>query len=312
MKKNKERDKYLLKEQPQKIDKLDFWSILAMIFTLVYLLAHFFWVYPVFGGELNGRQLMKESWDSYRAIPEEEEVIEIFTIPRPHQEWYTSKEAEVLLQNRSWSVTYKKIIRQLRYKENGEDRIRVIFLEPPRDKDTAFLFWRHWGIGKADDVWGWFSALRRIRRIASPDQRDHFMGTALTFEDVRRLMGENLNDFIITLASEEELEGVECYKIILEPKSETNSAYGRREFWRVKNGLPSFLQIKYYNQKGDLIKAQRNSQIYKFQPGVWRSRLVEMRNLKNNYTSLLYFIKREVKKFEDKIFKIQTLEQQGR
>lgn len=315
-KRNKQLLKGLLKPQKNRVrDKLGFYSIIAMVFAIFYLLLYAYWARSAFGGELgelNGRQIMEESWESYRAIPEEQEVIEIFTIPEPKKEWYTPKEIETLRENRNWSIIHKKIIRQLRYSPNGEDRIRVIFLEPPRDKDTTFLFWRHWGIRKADDIWGWFSTLRRVRRIAAPDQRDHFVGTALTFEDVRRLMGENLDDFIITLAGEEMIDGQECYKIILEPKPETDTAYGRREFWRAKNSLPSFLQIKYYSQKGDLTKIQKNSQIYEFRPEVWRPRLVEMRNLKNNYTSLLYFTKREVKKFDNKIFEISNLEREGR
>lgn len=292
--------------------KLNLWSIVAMIFAVFYLLFHIFWASPLYGQELNGRQIMEESWLSYRSVPEEEETMDIFTIPRPHQEWYTVEEAEGLIKKRSWSVIHKKIIRQLRYSPDGEDRIHIVFLEPPRDKDTSFIFWRHWLSGKADDVWGWFSALRRIRRIAAFDQRDHFMGTALSYEDVRRLMGERLNDFIIILAGEEKIDGQECYKIILIPKEGIDTGYGRREFWRSKAGLPSFLQINYYNKSGRLIKIQKNSQIEEFRSGVWRPRLVEMRNIKDNYTSLLYFEKREVKKFEDRNFDISVLERRGK
>src|SRR3989344_7415989 len=244
-------------EKDRKIKK-KFFLKLPVLFIYLFLVFQTFYA-SASGINNEGRRIMQNAWDSYR-IPGNGEIeeFEMFTFRSDLN--YTLKQAK---ENKGGiNVRYKEAIREIKYYEN-DNKIRVSFVEPPELKNTVFIFLHNLTGSPPDRIWGYLPELRKVRRFAPLD--GEFMGTVLDFEDItRRLNGENLEDFEILLLREEKIGDKDCYKILLIPKQETSTAYRFREFWVAKNGLPAFLQVKYYYKEeyGGYAKIQKNFGIY--------------------------------------------------
>jgi len=69
-------------------------------------------------------------------------------------------------------------------KDGFEEKSVIFFLSPPDIRKTAFLNWSYADINKDDDQWLYLPALKKVKRIASDNKDDYFMGTDLTYDDM--------------------------------------------------------------------------------------------------------------------------------
>jgi hypothetical protein len=71
-----------------------------------------------------------------------------------------------------------------------EDHVRrtsIEFVAPPAIRGSSFLAWDAQDPAAADDQWLYLPALRRARRIPAHDRGAYFLGTDLTYEDMRSI-----------------------------------------------------------------------------------------------------------------------------
>ena len=173
----------------------------------------------------------------------------------------------------------------------GEEKRSVLFYESPTNvKDTAFLTWDYPDPEVDDDQWLYLPAIRRVRRISASDRGDYFLGTDLTYEDIKLEGRLEPADYGYTLLGEEMVEGVMTYKLASTPKSEAVAkelGYGRTEFWVDKSNW-IVIKADYWDPKGEPLKSLAVSDIRKVD-GYWTRHDLEIRNHKTGHSSRFVF-----------------------
>lgn len=266
------------------------------------------------------KQVFEKVWEGYRGketIYEKEEMWMVIIdgveeTPRKRD----LNEVEKLTQKR-WGV--KAMTRYLKYNAGLLDKVYINFTFPPRDAQTQFIIWRY--PDQYDEMWMYSPALtgdRKIRRIpTSAQSEDHFMGSSFTYEDIRRLMGEvgvKTAPFDFSFATAKDTS-----QISVRPKTEADgvdadTGYSERIFKISSKKEGSFFEEVRYYKNGQLAKIQKNSRI-SYQNGLWRPLLVEMYDVQNKSSTILYFLERSFlseEKIPNGIFEINYMMRHGR
>jgi outer membrane lipoprotein-sorting protein len=121
-------------------------------------------------------------------------------------------------------------VRKLRTKRkdygNGEAKSVAYFLAPADVKGTAFLVWEH--ADQPNDVFIYLPAMKKIRRIASEQKQQSFMGSDFSYADME---SDDVDDAEHRILSEEDLDGRPCWVIESIPKPDSDSEYGKLTSW---------------------------------------------------------------------------------
>lgn len=281
----------------------------------------------IFGQENQARKIFEEGWLGYRSAKTlyEKEVINlaIIRVSNPHKDWYTIEEAKSLFETGRWNkkdyiITIKQMTRYLKYDAGLEDKMNIYINSPSSEEGIQFLVLR--SPLKSDDVWAYYPVLRRRRRLLAADQRDPFMGSDISHEENRRLLGELgrvADKFSFSLVKEEAvIDGQRCYVIEVrpDPAKKPDTGYSLRKFYREEKNL-AFVRIEYFDEYGNYKKTQKNSNIYRNELGLWRPRLLEMYKEKDKRSTILYWTERKIlgeKDVPPRIFTPIYLEEHGR
>ncbi len=105
--------------------------------------------------------------------------------------------------------TRERSIVQIRTIEEGIEKKLMFFTAPSDVKDTGFLSISY-PSDKDDDQWIYLPALKRVKRIASSNKNDSFMGSDFTYDDMG---ARNPNKDTHLIIGEETIENVDCYVI---------------------------------------------------------------------------------------------------
>ena len=173
----------------------------------------------------------------------------------------------------------------------GADKRTVIFyLEPSNIKDTAFLTWDYADPARDDDQWLYLPAMRKVRRISASDRGDYFLGTDLTYEDIKLESRVSLKDYRRRTLGEEEINGHHCFRVEATPvddKTAKELGYGRVEQW-VDGQIWMVRQARFWDPRGNPLKTARFSDIRQVQ-GIWTQHRIEVENLKTGHRTLFLF-----------------------
>lgn len=162
----------------------------------------------------------------------------------------------------------RQIETKRRTEGEGEAKSVAYFLSPADVKGTAFLVWEH--KDQPNDVFIFLPELKSIRRIASDQKNQSFMGSDFSYADMEK---EDVDDAVHKILSEEAWEGKPCWVIESIPKPESDSEYSRVVAWVTKeNFIPEKMEL--YDKKGKLYKVMN----------VLRAGLVEDRILILDFT----------------------------
>jgi hypothetical protein len=146
----------------------------------------------------------------------------------------------------------RKIKQASKLFDNGETEKRLIrFMEPADVKGTGLLTFDY--KSKADDLWLYMPALRKVRRIVSTEKAKNFLGSEFSYSD---MSPPSPDDFNFKLLGEEKIKDVLCYKIEWMPKSEEvakENGFSRRVIFI---GKDNFMVRKslYYDSEGKSLK----------------------------------------------------------
>lgn len=77
----------------------------------------------------------------------------------------------------------------------GAHRMVLSFDKPTNIRETAFLSYDHKNPATADETWLFLPSTGRTRRVPASDQSDSFMGTELSFGDVKDSFKFGLGDY---------------------------------------------------------------------------------------------------------------------
>ncbi len=174
-------------------------------------------------------------------------------------------------------------------KDYGKDKKMIVFFtEPANIRDTALLTFDYDDPQADDDQWLYLPALQRVRRIASDDRGDYFMGTDFTFEDMKQT--PELSDYHWKLLGSAQVDGHDCWKVEGTPASEAvlrELGYSRMVQY-VHKESDVILRVDYWDRAGRELKHLHVLDMEKIQ-GIWSPLRIEMKNVQSGHRTLLEF-----------------------
>ena len=173
----------------------------------------------------------------------------------------------------------------------GDDKRTVIFyLRPKNVRDTAFLTWDYADPDRDDDQWLYLPAMRKVRRISASDRGDYFLGTDLTYEDIKLETRVSMADYTRVTIGEDEVDGHHCYLVEATPVDQTTAkelGYGKVEqcvddkIWMVR-------RARFWDTRGKPLKTAYFRDIRQVQ-GIWTQHRIEVENHKTGHKTLFLF-----------------------
>jgi outer membrane lipoprotein-sorting protein len=125
--------------------------------------------------------------------------------------------------------------------KKGDDLGLVRYTAPPKERGTAYL-------RNGKSTWLFLPSAEKVVRVGA---RQNFGGGDFSNADIFRL--SLVRDYTPTLAGEEPLEGVPCYKLELKAKDKT-VAYDRVVYWVRSDGTFFPVRAEYYTISGRKLK----------------------------------------------------------
>ncbi len=172
----------------------------------------------------------------------------------------------------------------------NEKRTVIFYLKPANVRNTAFLTWDYSQAGKDDDQWLYLPAMRKVRRISASDRGDYFLGTDLTYEDIKLETRLSMDDYHRKTTGEDEEGGHHCFLIESVPINEKTAkelGYGRieqcvdSEIWMVRRS-------RFWDIRGKPLKTSYFRDIRKVQ-GIWTQHRIEVENHRTGHRTLFLF-----------------------
>lgn len=169
-----------------------------------------------------------------------------------------------------------------------EKRTVIYYLKPKNIKDTAFLTYDY--AEKEDDQWLYLPAMRKVRRISASDRGDYFLGTDLSYEDVKLETRVSVKDYIRKTIGEDEIDGFHCYvveEIPIDNETAEELGHSRREIC-VDDNIWIVRQSVFWDTQKKLLKTIHFKDITQVQ-GIWTAHIIEVENHKTGHTTKFTF-----------------------
>jgi len=165
--------------------------------------------------------------------------------------------------------------------DDGDESLTIF--HAPRDiAGTAFLTHTH--IEQEDDQWLYLPALKRVKRIASVNKTNSFMGSELAYED---LLSDEVAKFDYRWLGDEACGIDKCFMLERRPRYE-DSGYSRQVSW-IDQTEYRVHQIDYYDLDGDLQKTLTLTDYRLYLDRFWRAHEYLMQNHQTNKRTELSF-----------------------
>lgn len=183
-------------------------------------------------------------------------------------------------------------------------KVLIVFNSPPDLKNVGFLI--HARTFADRDLWAYFPAYKRVRRIATSFQDDSFFGSDFSYDDFGG--PPNLDDYKFSIQKEDVIDGKACYVVEVTPK--VRRKYTKYIVWVAKD-LWIHLKIDYYQDK-DIYRTGAFTNIRTID-GIPTPFRMNMENKQTNHrTELTIESIKYHTKFEDGLFSQRSLERAGK
>jgi outer membrane lipoprotein-sorting protein len=143
------------------------------------------------------------------------------------------------------------------------------YLEPARVKGMKILT-----LNDGDDVWFYSPRTARVRKIASNQKKQSVNNSDFSYEDLSTK--DRREEYVVTLAGEEEKAGRPCYKLDLKAK-DAGKTYSRITFWVDKERFVG-LAGDMFDEEGKLWKKLRMNGVEKI-GSYWTPKSIVMENV---------------------------------
>ena len=178
-------------------------------------------------------------------------------------------------------------------KDYGADTKTLSLFESPADiRGTAYLNFDWDENLRDDDSWLYLPALQRVKRLASSDTSDSFLGSDFTFADIN---GFEIDWYDYNFINESEMvDGEDCWLIEMIPKpefkdqAEEATGYSKMQSWISKE---KFIQLRgqVWELRGNRIKFFTSSEVELIED-IWtvkRLQAITTRNGRQEHASVL-------------------------
>jgi hydrophobe/amphiphile efflux-3 (HAE3) family protein len=170
-------------------------------------------------------------------------------------------------------------------------RMAIFYLAPATIRGTSFLVFDYSAADVANDQWLYLPALRKVRRIPASDRGDYFLGTDLTFDEIRNDNRVTLADWKFRALGAGEVDGARCELIegIAASEQVARELGYARARWCVDERILVARRIEYWDRAGVLLKTLGNREPQLID-GVWSASRIEVRNHKTGHGTVLEFV----------------------
>jgi hypothetical protein len=148
-------------------------------------------------------------------------------------------EATMILYDRGGGRRSRTLVEYGRKSAAEAYKVLVVFETPPDLRGVGFLV--HARSFADRDLWAYFPAFKRIRRIPTSAQDDSFFGTDFSYDDFGG--PSNLGDYDFEMLREEPVDGKPCDVVVVTPK--IHRKYTRYIAWVAKD-LWIQLRVEYF------------------------------------------------------------------
>lgn len=180
------------------------------------------------------------------------------------------------------SVAYRSVDTQSR-------KLSIVFTAPAAIRGSSFLAWDAIEMSATDDQWLYLPALRRTRRIPGRDRGSYFLGTDLTYDDIRSFGRIEVSEFqlgpaqpVAGTSTVVEIEGVPRDAALAK-----DLGYSRIR-WRVDTERAFVIRSEHWDLQGAALKNVAYEQLAQI-GGVWAARRISVDNLKTGHRTELQF-----------------------
>ncbi len=198
---------------------------------LVFSLIAFFMVSSGFSQQLSGKQLIEKADQLQRGKTNKGEMS--MTIIRP--KWERTITMKTWSKGRDFSMTY--------------------ITSPVKDKGQVFL-------KRESEMWNWVPTINRMIKIPPSMMSQGWMGSDYSNDDILK-ESSIVVDYSHKIIGEEQLEGLDCFKIELTPKEDAAVVWGKVIKWISKD---EYWQLKseYYDEDDELVRTELATEIEMF------------------------------------------------
>ncbi|AUP78471.1 outer membrane lipoprotein-sorting protein [Flavivirga eckloniae] len=190
-----------------------------------------------------------------------------------------------------------------------EKRLAIFYLTPKSVMGTAFLTYDYPDASVDDDQWLYMPALRKTRRISASNRGDYFLGTDLTYEDIKLETRISKDDYNYKTIGLETVDGKTCYVLDGTPKNNTIAkelGYSKVKLW-VDTNIWMLRKAESWDVAGNHLKTTLISDIKKVQ-GIWTYHKIEVKNHKTNHETIFRISDVDYKtELNDDVFTKETL-----
>ena len=195
-------------------------------------------------------------------------------------------------------------------KDYGDERKQAIFYtEPSNVAGTSFLVYDYHDADRDDDQWLYLPAMRKTRRISGANRGDYFLGTDLTYDDIK--LGPKISDEDYThrTVGMEDVDGHKCYvleSVPVDDKTAKELGYSKSKAW-VDANLWIVRKGEFWDIGGNKLKTVAVQDIDMID-GIWTPRSFRVVNHKTDHKTNFYFEKMDYSSpVSDEIFTENSL-----
>ena len=176
-------------------------------------------------------------------------------------------------------------------KYQGADKKSLIYYTSPANlKDTGFLTFDYQDESVDDDQWLYLPAMRKVRRISAADRGDYFLGTDLTYEDIKKEGKVALEDYRFTTLGEEVIDGIKTFKVEAQTKDKLIAkelGHSKVIMW-VDPEISMIRQSLFYDLNGNELKTLNATDIRQVD-GIWTRHVLHVQNHKTGHQTIFTF-----------------------
>ena len=132
------------------------------------------------------------------------------------------------------------------------DYAMILITEPAKDKGNVTL-------KRKKEMWNWIPTIQRIIKIPPSMMMQPWMGSDFNNDDLVR-ESSIIEDYTQSLIGEEDIDGYDCYKVLLRPKPEAGVVWAKVIMWISKEGYLE-LKTEYYDEDNKLVKYMTGSNV---------------------------------------------------
>jgi hypothetical protein len=221
------------------------------------------------------------------ALPSGDEIMRN-VVARDEGRWVTRNIRLELIDRRG--ATRIEETRSFRRYYGAEKRTVLFYTQPTNVRDTAFLTYDYPESDRDDDQWLYLPALRKVRRISASDRGDYFLGTDLTYEEIKKENKVELSDYRFQTTGREIVDGVECFVVESVPVNEeiAEELGYSKVVSRVDPAIWMSRKVDYWDRNGNHLKTLHNRQIAQID-GIWTVLELYVENHKTGHKTRLTF-----------------------